>query len=75
MQKTKKNMTKKNMKPRAKKTLARKKMGTKMNKPKRGSPKRKLSEWQLLVKKTVKDNPNLTFGECLKLASKNRNKK
>lgn len=67
MQKTRKNNTRKNM---AKRNKSR---NTKVNKGKK--TKKKLNEWQLLVKKTVKENPKLTFGECLKLASKNRKKK
>lgn len=67
---TNKTLTKKNTK-RTQKNKSNKKM--QMLK-KNGSTKKKLSEWQLLVKKTVKENPKLTFGECLKLASKNRKK-
>jgi hypothetical protein len=65
---TNKTLTKKNTK-RTQKNMSNKKMLKK-----NGSTKKKLSEWQLLVKKTVKENPKLTFGECLKLASKNRKK-
>lgn len=67
MQKTRKNNTRKNMDKRNKSK------NKKVNKGK--NTKKKLNEWQLLVKKTVKENPKLTFGECLKLASKNRKKK
>lgn len=66
MQKTKKNITKKNMKNM--KNIKNKKM-------KKSSTKRKLNDWQILVKKTVRENPKLTFGECLKLASKLRKNK
>ena len=68
MQKTRKNNTRKNM------TKRNKSKNTKVNKGNKKNTKKKLNEWQLLVKKTVKENPKLTFGECLKLASKNRKK-
>lgn len=67
---TNKTLTKKNKK-RTQKNLSN---SNKNMLKKNGSTKKKLSEWQLLVKKTVKENPKLTFGECLKLASKNRKK-